>query len=82
MASISTPMPWGISSRRLSSAFSRIISAQISRSGWSVIMSSGKYFGPSGMASASRESSVSMLSPRWADTVTIWSKARSWSVSS
>ena len=40
--SISTPMPWGTSSLRCSSAFSRISSAQMKRSGWSVRVSSGK----------------------------------------
>ena len=45
--SMPTPIPCGISSRRSCSVFSRIISAQITRSGWSVTISSGKYCGPS-----------------------------------
>ena len=77
MESISTPTPWGTSSRRFHSAFSRMISAQSTRSGWSVIMSSGKYFGPSGMAETSMESTLVILSPRRAETQTIWSNARS-----
>ena len=77
MDSISTPTPWGISSRRLSSAFSRMISAQITRSGWSVIMSSGKYLGPWGMAAHSRSSRVSRPFPVTAEVGTTWSKPNS-----
>ena len=49
MASISTPMPWGTSSRRCSSAFSRISSAQISRLGLiGHRVGAGSTAGPSG----------------------------------
>ena len=59
----STAVPWGISLSRQSSSFSRKISAQICRSGWSVIMSSGKSWGPSGRNWESSSSSSSTPSP-------------------
>ena len=61
-------MPCGTSSYRLRKAFSRMISAQITRSGWSVTISSGKYLGPTGIAATNAVFSASTLSPWRAET--------------
>lgn len=59
--SMTTAVPCGISSFRVRSSFSRMISAASALSGWSVIMSSGK--NQSLSCSSGETSSVTIFTP-------------------
>ncbi len=75
ICSMLTAMPWGTSRSRSRSIFSRMISAAMTRSGWSVRASSGKKCGDSWARFESSAMTSSTPSPFTADVGTIASKS-------
>ena len=77
ICSMLTAMPWGTSRSRRRSIFSRMISAAMTRSGWSVSASSGKKCGDSCARRVSSSMTSSTPSPLTAEVGT--TAAKSWS---
>ena len=75
-------MAWGTSSKKLRRIFSRMNSATMTSSGWSVSMSAGNHAGPSGRRNCASSTKASTLRPVSAESATMASQSQSFSAAS